>query len=240
MDNLTFQLLDPPMDSHGHAHPHAHILLPLTQNLDLAYQGASYHVTPRDLCFIPPNRFHHCYCRAELITMNIPAHMIKQSDLTALEDKTVYPIEEQLVPLTQLIKDEVLHNPSHSSIRYLYYYLYAKLVETNEYRSLRYIREHFNEPISIEALAQLENYNPSYFTDWFRRKTGQSPSGYLRAFRIERSKELLEDSQLSLLDIALQVGYNSHAAFTRAFKEAAGCSPQEYRRGLASGQISAP
>lgn len=162
--------------------------------------------------------------------MDIPPHMITQSDLNTLEHQIVYPIENNLVPLAQLIKHEVVQNPNSSGIAYLFYYLYSKLVELNECRSLRYIREHFNGPISIELLAKLENYTPAYFTAWFYKKTGQSPSAYLRWFRIERSKELLVSTSYSLLDIALQVGYNSHASFTRAFKEVVGISPQEYRQ----------
>ena len=230
MKSLVFRVLDPPMGKTGHTHSHAHILLPLTTCLHVRYQDEDYEVTNQDICFIPPYCSHHCYCPAEVITMDIPPHMITQSDLTTLEHQIVYPIENNLVPLTQLIKSEVVQNPNNSSMTYLFYYLYSKLVELNECRSLRYIRNYFNTPISIELLAKLENYTPAYFTAWFHKKTGQSPSAYLRWFRIERSNELLISTSYSLLDIALQVGYNSHASFTRAFKEVVGTSPQEYRQ----------
>lgn len=161
--------------------------------------------------------------------MDIPPHMIRQSDLITLESRIVYPIEGNLAPLTQLIKSEIQQHPNSSSICYLFYFLYEKLVENNECISLRYIREHFNEQFSIQTLAQLENYNPSYYTDWFRKKIGCSPSKYLREFRVERAKEMLLNPRFSLLDIAVQIGYNSHSAFTRAFKQTVGCSPQEYR-----------
>ena len=230
MDHLVVQVLDPPMNKTGHTHPHAHILLPITKNLDVWYDGVQYHISPQELCFIPPNQYHHCFCPAEVITMNIPAHMIHQSELNTLEGHTVYPIEDDLALLIQLIKTEVLRSPPSTTIRYLFYYLYSRLVEENECRCLRHIREHFNEPLSIETLAQLEGYNPSYFSDWFHRKTGQSPSSYLRWFRIEKAKELLENAQYSILDVAVQVGYSGHAAFTRAFKDTTGLSPQEYRQ----------
>ena len=229
MENLTFRVLDPPTALDGHSHVHAHILLPLTENLYVAYNGVQYYINSQELCFIPPHSFHHCYCLAEVITMDIPPHMIRQSDLITLESRIVYPIEGNLAPLTQLIKSEIQQHPNSSSICYLFYFLYEKLVENNECISLRYIREHFNEPFSIQTLAQLENYNPSYYTDWFRKKIGCSPSKYLREFRVERAKEMLLNPRFSLLDIAVQIGYNSHSAFTRAFKQTVGCSPQEYR-----------
>lgn len=230
MERLTFRVLDPPMDTHGHSHPRAQILLPLTRELRVVYNEVEHHVTSQDLCFIPPMCFHYCYCPAEVITMDIPPNMLHPSDLTALERQTVYHIEGDLVPLADLIKSEVKKNPSSISTCYLYYFLYNKLVLMNECASLRYIREHYNEYISIETLAQLENYTPSYFTEWFRQKNSYSPSIYLKRFRVEKAKELLINNQYSLLDVALQVGYNSHSAFTRAFKDIEGCSPQEYRK----------
>ena len=234
MENLGFRVLDPPTALDGHSHVNAHILLPLTQDLAVAYNQTQYHVNSQELCFIPPYIFHHCYCMAEVISMDIPPHMIHQSDLAILQGRVVYPIEGNLIPLTQLIKSEVLAHPNNSSICYLFYFLYGKLVENNECISLRYIRDHFNEPISIQTLAQLENYNPSYYTDWFRKKIGCSPSEYLRQFRVERAKEMLSNPRFSLLDVAVQIGYNSHSAFTRAFKQTVGCSPQEYRSRILS------
>lgn len=230
MARLTFRVLDPPMDTHGHSHLHAHILLPLTQELKVVYKEIEYHVTAHDICFVPPHCFHYCFCPAEVITMDIPPHMIHPSDLAVLENRIVFPIENNLIPLTQLIKAEIQRNPGSSSLSYLFYFLYDKLVEMNECASLRYIREHYSESISIETLAKMENYTPSYFTEWFRQRTNYSPSVYLKRFRVERAKELMVNSQYSLLDIALQVGYNSHSALTRAFKDMEGCSPQEYRK----------
>ena len=230
MRDLIFRVLDSPTDQNWHSHSHAHILLPLSIELDVEYDQKVYHVSNQDLCFIPPYLFHHCYCPADVITINIPPHMIHQSDLNILGEQPVYAIDDELVPLTQLIKSEVIKNPNDNTLYYLFYYLYNKLVKFNECQSLRYIREHFDEALSVEQLAQLENYTPSYFATWFRKKTGKSPSAYLRWFRIERAKELLTDTSYSLMNIALLVGYNSHAAFTRAFKETTGISPQEYRQ----------
>jgi AraC-like DNA-binding protein len=138
------------------------------------------------------------------------------------------------VPLIELITSEITRNPDSDSLRYLYYYLYDKLVEANVPKSQQYIHEHFAEPITIVELAQLENYNVSYYTDWFKRKFGVSPSSYLRNFRIEKAKELLLTTHYRLIEIAMQVGYNSNASFTRAFKEATGMSPIAYRSHYAS------
>lgn len=214
----------------GHIHPYAHILLPLTQELAVVLDGVTYHLTAHHLGFVAPGRLHHCQCGSEIIMINIPESMIKASDLETLSSQVCLPLSGELVPLIQLIKAEVHRNPEGDSVRYLYYYLYDKLVEAGSFKSLRYIREHFSEEISIASLAKMENYNISYFTDWFKKQTGASPSSYVRQLRIEKAKELLATTRYRLIDIAVQVGYNTGASFTRAFKELCGISPVEYRK----------
>ena len=170
---------------------------------------------------------HQCLCKNELIVFNIPDSMIKKGDLQVLSRKTILPIEGSMIPLAELIRTEAKGNST--GMRYLYYYLYERLVENNSFSSIRYIRENFDEPISVEKLASLENYNPTYFNSWFKKQTGYTPSRYLNLYRIEKAKELLLYSTFSVHEIALQVGYGSHAAFSRKFKEETGCTPVEYR-----------
>lgn len=210
-----------------HAHDYAQIFIPLATPLDVSCDGQIYRIMPQELGFMPPNKPHQCLCKNELIVINIPQIMIKKGDLEILSRKVVLPIEQTLQPLVELIRAEIQRN--RSSMRYLYYYLYDRLVENNSFRSLRYIREHFDEPIQVAQLAALENYNSAYFNDWFKQQTGYTPSHYLRMFRMEKAKELLLDTGYQIIEIAAQVGYNSHAAFTRAFKEMEGLSPAEYR-----------
>lgn len=229
MSKLDCKVLEPSLSPHGHIHTHAHILLPLTQILNLTYKERNFRINNQQLCFIAPNQYHHCLCAAEVITINIPDSMIKKSDLEILDSQVILPVEGVLIPLIDLIKTEIKRNPESDSIRYLYYYLYDKLIECNGLKSLRYIREHFSEPITVEMLAQLENYNVSHFTDWFKKKTGQKPSAYLRQVRLEKAKELLQTTHYRMIEIAMQVGYNSNASFCRAFKEAEGISPISYR-----------
>lgn len=230
MAKLDCHVYGIPDTPQGHAHPYAHILLPLTREMTVELDGTSHHITAQHLGFVAPGRYHHCLCDAEIIMINIPESMIKQSDLESLSSQASLPLTGELIPLIELIKAEVGRNPEGDSVRYLYYYLYDKLVEAGSFASLRYIREHFSEEISVAALARMESYNVSYFTDWFKKQVGSSPSSYIRQLRIEKAKELLDTTQYRLIDIAIQVGYGGAAAFTRAFKELCGISPQEYRK----------
>jgi AraC-like DNA-binding protein len=216
-------------ESSDHAHPYAHILIAQAAPLYVTIGGRTHIIDERHLGVILAGVRHQSACATSIICVNIPENMIKKSDVQLFARNVTFLIEGTLKPLIELIKAEVARNPNSDSLRYLYYYLYDKLVEANVPKSLQHIREHFGESISIQDLAKLENYNPSYFTDWFKRSFGVSPSSYLRDFRIGKAKELLLTTHYKLIEIAMQVGYNSNASFSRAFKEATGMSPIAYR-----------
>jgi AraC-like DNA-binding protein len=216
-------------ESAGHAHPYAHILIAQASPLHVKIGEKDHLIDEHRLCIILAGVHHQCACASSIISINIPQNMIKKSDCALFERNVTFPIEGMLVPLIELIKSEVARDPDSDSLRYLYYYLYDKLVEANVPKSQQYIHEHFGEPIAIRDLARIENYNVTYYTDWFKRKFGAAPSEYLRNFRIEKAKELLLTTHYRLIEIAMQVGYNSNASFTRAFKEATGMSPIAYR-----------
>lgn len=229
MLDLQYRIRPDTYDLTGHTHSHANILLATQEPLLVRCGGADIFVTPQQLGFVPPGLYHQCLCHSEIIIIDIPAAMLKASDLAILEKHLLYPLTGCFIPLVELIKSEIKRNPG-ASIRYLYYFLYAKLLEVTACRSIGYIREHFNENIRIEDLAKLENYSVSYFKGWFKQKTGWAPSTYLRKLRLDKAKELLATSDYTILEIAALVGYSSHAALTRAFQKQDHISPAAYRK----------
>lgn len=230
VESLNYKIVESSINKSGHVHSYAHILLPLKSRMVVRYSENTYNITSQQLCFVPPNYFHHCWCLTEIVQINIPSYMINNEDINILKDHPILPIEGVLIPLTNIIKEEVQKNPDSSSIRYLYYYLYEKLVETQRIKSVQYIQEHFDEPITLEQLAELENYNITYFCEWFKKKIGFSPSDYIRYIRIQKAKNLIQTTNYRIIDIALQVGYNNHSSFSRAFKNIEGISPLKYKR----------
>lgn len=230
MSKLDCHIHGVPVSFETHAHEYAHILLPLKDELVVRIGGEDHHITHEHLAFVEPNRIHLCVCSSDIIMINIPESMIKKEDVETLASKVCLPLTGPMLPLSELIKSEVQRNPDSDSIRYLYYYLYDKLVEVNGFKSLNYIRDNFAEEISIAELARMENYNISYFTDWFKKQTGSSPSSYIRRLRIEKAKELLTSTNYRLIDVAAQVGFSGNASFSRAFRECCGISPTTYRQ----------
>jgi len=86
------------------------------------------------------------------------------------------------------------------------------------------------EELSIGELAKVASLSPFYFQRLFTRLVGMPVGEYVRLRRLARSCEALADTQMHILDIALQFGFSDHANYTRAFRDAYGLTPQEYRQ----------
>jgi len=83
-------------------------------------------------------------------------------------------------------------------------------------------------------MAEIVNLSPSRLRYLFKKETGVAPGHYLRTFRLEQAKELLEKTFLSVKEITRRVGVNDQSHFIREFKKAYGLTPAQYRtsRGL--------
>lgn len=214
-----------------HSHGHAHIVIPVGSSLYLRFNDREYVLKEDELCFIPPEVIHYYNSEAACLTLNIPADMMKSSDLIYLSENCVRKIDKELQPLVFLIQAELNTNSgSTDSVKYLLYYLYEKLVQMGRLPSLTYIEENFASDITIRELAAMENYNISYYTEWFKKNVGCLPSEYLRMVRIDKAKEILATTRMKIIDVAMHVGYYNSSSFTRAFREVEGITPNQYRK----------
>lgn len=93
-----------------------------------------------------------------------------------------------------------------------------------------YIQEHLAEDLSRDLLAGEVYLNPNYLSRLFHQETGQSLVDYITSQRLEKVKQLLRDTSLSVTEAAGQLGYTNMPYFSRVFRKEAGCSPVEYRR----------
>jgi AraC family transcriptional regulator len=94
-----------------------------------------------------------------------------------------------------------------------------------------FIREHLNEPLTLEVLAQQVGFSASYFGRVFRRALGASPHEYVQRQRLERAQQLLEQTDLSLAQVALACGFAHQSHLGLVFRQQVGCTPRAYRRG---------
>lgn len=99
---------------------------------------------------------------------------------------------------------------------------------------LRRVTEHMvarmGEPVTLDDLAALAGLSRYHFCSAFHRSMGMPPYQWLRVRRLEEAKRLLIDGRLPVIEVALSVGYQTPAAFARAFKSVMGLSPTVFRR----------
>lgn len=96
-------------------------------------------------------------------------------------------------------------------------------------RAIKYIEENYTNEISIDELCNELNINKCYFCSIFKKETGFTFINYLNSYKVEKSKELLKDPNLSLLDIALAVGFNNQSYYSTVFKKLTSQTPLEFR-----------
>lgn len=95
---------------------------------------------------------------------------------------------------------------------------------------IRYIRRHINEPLDRERLADVAGFSVPHFHRIFRAHVGESAISYIRRLRLERAARKLRMGAVDITEVALAAGYDSHAAFGKAFKQQFGLSPSEFRQ----------
>lgn len=97
-------------------------------------------------------------------------------------------------------------------------------------RSMRVIRESYHEDLRIPDLARLENLSNSRYVALFRAQNGVSPSAYIIDLRIRNACRLLQSTNMTIKQVAAQVGYDDPFFFSKLFKRHVGASPTEYRQ----------
>lgn len=93
----------------------------------------------------------------------------------------------------------------------------------------QYIFEHYGEEISVEKLGEMVFMAPSYLSSIFKKETGQNLSKFIKAYRMERAKDMLENTMSKISDISITCGYANVSYFCSSFREYFGVSPQKYR-----------
>ena len=97
---------------------------------------------------------------------------------------------------------------------------------------LQYVDAHFCEEISRTDISEMFFFDPDYITRIFKRERGMSYKNYIIEKRLTLAKKLLAETDSSIRDVSLMVGYDNYSYFTRLFKKSYGVTPAEFRQGL--------
>ncbi|MDO4402664.1 MAG: AraC family transcriptional regulator, partial [Clostridiaceae bacterium] len=93
-----------------------------------------------------------------------------------------------------------------------------------------YIENNYKRKICVKELAKEINMNEQYFCRFFKNIIGKSPMQYINEYRIKKSEELLKKTDMKIMQICLESGFNNMGNFINTFKKQTGLSPMKYRK----------
>jgi len=128
--------------------------------------------------------------------------------------KPISCIEYLTTFISKICKDRLGYKPMYS--------FYVK-------KSIEHIHKNYRDDLTITDMCDYIGLNKSYFCSLFKKETGYTFTNFVNKVRIEKSKEYLLKNDMSILDIAVSVGFNSQNYYSMAFKKYNNLTPHEYR-----------
>ena len=130
VQKLDIQVYHECMGMHDHTYPQ--ILVPLQGAMTISIGETDYQVTPQELSFVPAGMAHQCNYRGKLLVLNLVGELTEKQDMVLLSYPLIVSMKGQIIQLVELIQQELKQNPQSKTVRYLYSYLYGKLIELVE------------------------------------------------------------------------------------------------------------
>ena len=93
-----------------------------------------------------------------------------------------------------------------------------------------YIREHIDESLNREVLADVAGFSVPHFHRIFTTCVGENIASYVRRVRMQRAGRKLRMGAVDITEVALAAGYETHSAFSKAFRQHFGLSPSKFRQ----------
>lgn len=213
-------------------------------------EGVNYQVKEGHIILISPHQSHEIYYSDKAYQEVYWVHFTGYGAYPLLEKKLqllekVYhvgkhPLIEEL--FSQMIRDLQMGRTAYANLcsGYLIQLLssFSRWIregvnltfESEVYKIMVYLHEHYNRDHTTESLASRCNLSPYYFIRKFKKICGQSPQKYLTHIRIEKkAKKMLIESDMLISDIAYVIGYRNPLYFSKTFKQYTGKTPSQYR-----------
>lgn len=94
----------------------------------------------------------------------------------------------------------------------------------------QYVNQHYNEEITLDIISEKVFFTKNYLSQIFKQDTGENFKNYLTRVRMEKAKELMQNSHLKIYEIAEVVGYNNTTYFSQLFKKYTGLNPSDFNQ----------
>lgn len=105
---------------------------------------------------------------------------------------------------------------------------------------IRYIEDFYNQPITVKQLADMMHLSVDRFGHLFQENVGKAPLQYLNEARLRKAVSLLKAKQLSVTEVANEVGFHDYNHFGRLFRKRYGCTPNAVRQGKVHPNVDKP
>ncbi|MGN9171220.1 AraC family transcriptional regulator [Paenibacillus jamilae] len=128
-----------------------------------------------------------------------------------------YLFTSLLIEISELALSRLISNPVHSQGN----------VSMN--KIIEWTRIHAEEPLTVTDLARKFNYNKDYISRLFKQNTGMRPLEFIHSIRINKAKELISRTDMSIKQVAEEAGYTDEKYFMRLFKKRVHMTPSQYR-----------
>lgn len=188
------------------------IRMPEMTGLELAEQLRMSHPQIKVIILTGHSEFEYA---KKAIQLNVVDFILKP----IVADNLIKVLAELLVTLSNE-RDEDIHLPSSSTLGAEETYELVK----------KYIQDHYLQNITLAEIAGKFNFSQAYLTKIFIKFTGMPPIKYKTSLRISAAKDYLTQTNMSVAQVAEQLGYSDQFAFSKSFKKSESLSPLQYRK----------
>ncbi len=228
----------------SHLHHCFEIVAVTEGEMSVSVNNREYLLSQGDALFIFPNQIHsmstpshssHILCLfaqnlvtsyARTVLPNVPVNGLFRPEFFYLEK-----MQELMMPMTDILEIK--------GLLYSLCGLFHKKAEytrenygSNEllFNIFKFIEQEYNKDCSLNELARFTGYNYSYLSRYFKQIVGISFNDYVNQYRVSSACYLLANSQMSILEVSTECGFNSLRSLNRNFREQLDTTPAEYRR----------
>ena len=183
-----------------------------------------------DVLILPANPFLAPW--RQLLTQNIPAEPVLPPEVW--QNTHIPALLDMLRPVRRKLEDAVLQGYGMviAGLLLPLVPLQSRAAAGNDtmQQLIRYVGEHYREPLTRREVARAVGYNESYISHLFSEQMGTGLTEYITSLRLKDAKELLTDTELTVSQISLILGFGSIRSFNRVFAKAFGMTPSAWRK----------
>ncbi|MCZ4282370.1 GlxA family transcriptional regulator [Kiloniella laminariae] len=134
--------------------------------------------------------------------------------------------------LARMVADQFVHERIRDRREFQYFGLSARysIQDQRLLRVIKIMEEHLEEPLELEQLAKVAGASRRQLERMFSKQFNKSPARYYSELRLYRSRQLIMQTKMRIIEIALACGFNSSAHFSRCYRNFFGCTPLSERK----------